>query len=165
MLCSLPPANEVWGKVIILHLFVILFMGVCAWSWGVPGARGCAWSWGCAWSGGCLLPGRVPAPRGVCSWGGGACSEGCLVETPQPATAAGGTHPTGMHSCLLFGSFHNDNSYIQPYLDRTKTFILSSFLMSLDSIIFVHKCPVQCDLVRLPEVFSCMRDWLQKSAK
>ena len=28
---------------------------------------------------------------------------GCLVETPPPprtATAAGGTHPTGMHSCL-----------------------------------------------------------------
>ena len=30
MLChctSLPPANEVWGKVIFLHLFVILFTG------------------------------------------------------------------------------------------------------------------------------------------
>ena len=36
----LPPANEVWGKVIFLHLSVILFTGgVCsreegAWSWG-----------------------------------------------------------------------------------------------------------------------------------
>ena len=28
----LPPANEVWGKVIFLHLSVILFTG-----WGVPG--------------------------------------------------------------------------------------------------------------------------------
>ena len=56
----LPPANEVWGKVIFLHLSVILFTG-----------------------GGCLLPG------------------GCLVETPPgTATAAGGTHPAGMHSCL-----------------------------------------------------------------
>ena len=27
----LPPANEVWGKVIFLHLFVILFTGGCAW--------------------------------------------------------------------------------------------------------------------------------------
>ena len=28
-------------------------------------------------------------------------SGGCLVEkTPRTATAAGGTHPTGMHSCL-----------------------------------------------------------------
>ena len=25
---------------------------------------------------------------------------GCLVETPETATAAGGTHATGMHSCL-----------------------------------------------------------------
>ena len=24
----------------------------------------------------------------------------CLVETPQTATAAGDTHPTGMHFCL-----------------------------------------------------------------
>ena len=29
---SLPPANEVWGKVIFLHLSVILFTGV-----GLPG--------------------------------------------------------------------------------------------------------------------------------
>ena len=36
--------------------------------------------------GGCL----VETPL-VCSWGG-------LVETP-PATAAGSTHPTGLHSC------------------------------------------------------------------
>ena len=27
----LPPANEVWGKVIFLHLFVILFTGGHAW--------------------------------------------------------------------------------------------------------------------------------------
>ena len=64
----LPPANKVWGKVIFLHQFVILFTG------------------------GCLLPG------GACSrWG--ACFRGCLVEIPRMATAAGGMHPTGMHSC------------------------------------------------------------------
>ena len=34
-------------------------------------------------------PGGVPAPRG------------CLVETPPTATAAGGTHPTAMHSCQM----------------------------------------------------------------
>ena len=52
--------------------------------WGVPGPGGRgAWSKG-AWSGGwCLVPG------------------GCLVETPPTATAAGGTHPTGMHSYLV----------------------------------------------------------------
>ena len=50
----LPPANEVWGKVICLHLSVILSTG------GVWSPGGAAWSWG-VWS-----PG------------------GCLVETPPP---------------------------------------------------------------------------------
>ena len=41
--------------------------------------------------------GGESAPRGVCLVPGG-----CLVETPPGmATAAGGTHPTGMHSCLI----------------------------------------------------------------
>ena len=30
---------------------------------------------------------------------GGVPDPGCLVETPQMTTAAGSTHPTGMHSC------------------------------------------------------------------
>ena len=57
-------------------------------SWGVP-ARG-----GLVPGGGCLLwgvpgPGRMPAPG---EW---------LEETPRTATAAGGTHPIGMHSCSV----------------------------------------------------------------
>ena len=64
-----------------------------AWSWGVPGPGGPGpmggWSWG------------VPGP------GGGSAPGGCLVETPQMATAAGGTHPTGMHSCLNYYSTEN----------------------------------------------------------
>ena len=68
------------------------------WSWGglVPGGLvqgGCApggwgvWYWGVSGSGGCLVLG------GACSWGvpGGG--------PPRTATAAGGTYPTGMHSC------------------------------------------------------------------
>ena len=45
--------------------------------------------------------GEVPAPRGGSGPGGvpAPWSEGCLVETPRTATAAGRTHPTGMHSC------------------------------------------------------------------
>ena len=42
----------------------------------------------------------MPAPG---SWGcllRGVWSGGCLVETPPTATTAGGTHPTGMHSCF-----------------------------------------------------------------
>ena len=68
--------------------------------------------------GGCLLLGGVcslgvSAPGGVCSLGG-VCSQGCVCscgvsalrgaggDTPPPTdTAAGGTHPTGMHSCLI----------------------------------------------------------------
>ena len=69
-----------------------MFTGVClstgggAWSRGLPGpgggVPGLGDTWlGGVWSGGCLLQG------------------GCLMETPQTATAAGGTHPTAMHSC------------------------------------------------------------------
>ena len=35
----------------------------------------------------------MPAPGGV-------CSEGC-GDPPMTATAAGGTNPTGMHSCCI----------------------------------------------------------------
>ena len=62
--------------------------------------------------GGCLVPG-VSGPRGclvpvgVWSQGvpglGGLVSQHVLRQTPSPlgetATAADGTHPTGMHSC------------------------------------------------------------------
>ena len=65
----------------------------------------------------------------------------------------------------LFDSFHNDISCIQLYFNWTRTLILSSFLMSLDSIIFVCKCLVQCDLLRVTEAFSCKRAWQQKSAE
>ena len=54
-------------------------------------------------------------PGGVLVWGG-ACSRGvgvpgtgelsapggCLVDTLRTATAADGTHSTGMHSCFAF---------------------------------------------------------------
>ena len=71
----LPPENEAWGKVIFLQVSVILLTG------------------GCACSGGCMVPGGAWS-RGECMVSGG------LVETPPSPTAAGGTHPTGMHSCF-----------------------------------------------------------------
>ena len=42
----------------------------------------------------------MPCPRGVCS--GGLVSQHGLRQTTlgETATAADGTHPTGMHSCL-----------------------------------------------------------------
>ena len=122
---SLPPANEVWGKVIFSQVCVrILFTGgegACS-GGGVSGLGRCllpggGWliqgvpALGGAYSGGGGVPaamGGVPVPGGACSrgcllGGGAACygrGEGlllgrCLVET----CPAGGTHPTGMHSC------------------------------------------------------------------
>ena len=85
--------------------------------------RGGACPGGCLVPGGCLLQGRVVPVGSVCSWVG-ACSRGsapggCLVENPsRTATATGGTHPTGMHSCFEEQSSHvclrliiNDGSY------------------------------------------------------
>ena len=85
-------------------LSVILFTG------GVPGPRGGAWSRGevpglgrcLAMGGGCLVPG------------------GCLVggcgDPPLTATAAGGTHPTGMHSNfnVVFYFSHVSKQFTQP---------------------------------------------------
>ena len=41
-------------------------------------------------------------PRIPCNRGGMRCAPGggCLVDPPRTATAVGGTHPTGMHSCV-----------------------------------------------------------------
>ena len=80
-----------------------------AWSQGVPGVG--AWSWVVPGPGGCLVPcgiwsrpttkggslgrsGPGPHPRGEV--------EGELASPPPMATAAGGTHPTGMHSCFVY---------------------------------------------------------------
>ena len=51
---------------------------------------------GGAWSRGVSAPGGAWSLGGVCSWGG--LPSG---DPPRTATAAGGTHPTGMHSCLV----------------------------------------------------------------
>ena len=77
-----------------------MFTGMCLSTGAVGGA----------WSRGVHGPGGVGAwYRGVCMVPGGAWSRGegvhgpggCMVETPPTATAEGGTHPTGMHSCFL----------------------------------------------------------------
>ena len=113
----LPPTNEVCGKVIFSQACVMNSV-----------QRGDAWSQGGAWSCGVPGPGGMPGPRGclvpgeglvpggcLIQGGEGAWSGGCLVwgrmpgqggrkggEPPGMATAAGGTHPTGMHSCFEF---------------------------------------------------------------
>ena len=60
----LPPANEVWDKVICLHLSVChsVHRGGPG-PGGLPGPWGGAWSRG-VWSGGCLV--ETPLPDGYC---------------------------------------------------------------------------------------------------
>ena len=79
-------ANEVWGKVMFLHLCVILFTG------------------------------GLHSRRGVCIQGGGSasgmrvCIQGRLGTPPLDTTGhgqrAGGTPPTGIHSCLTADHFY-----------------------------------------------------------
>ena len=69
---------------------------------------------GLVWEASRPTPGGPAPRRGACSWGG-ACSRGAApggllhggllqggVQTPVTTTAAGGTNPTGMHSCYNF---------------------------------------------------------------
>ena len=102
----LPPANEVWGKVMFLHLSVILFGGRGVSQHAVD--RGVCIT-ACNGQGLC-----IPA----CTGAGGVCPGDVWWtpprQTPLPqrrplkrnppstetATEAGGTHPTGLHSCL-----------------------------------------------------------------
>ena len=70
----------------------------------MPAPGVCGGGGACSW--GCLLPGggacsRGPAPRGV---PGG--------DPPWMATAAGGMHPTGMHSCLSIIFVPNEYAYM-----------------------------------------------------
>ena len=92
ILLLLPPATKLGQGYI--------FTGVCD-----SVHMGGAWSGGCmvlgdAWSGGCLVQG-VHGPRGV---------PGGDPPAPEMATAAGGTHPTGMHSCLYFTSIRSSST-------------------------------------------------------
>ena len=71
----LPPANEVWGEVMFLHLCVSLFTG----GW-LPSMHHRSHD-------------QVPGGGGLSPWGGSA-SRG------RPPRKAGGMHPIGILSCL-----------------------------------------------------------------
>ena len=77
----LPPANEVWGKVMFLHLCVILFTGGSA-------------------SRGGLHPGGSASRAGLHRKGRGLGRSLPKSDTTGRGQQAGGTHPTGMHSCV-----------------------------------------------------------------
>ena len=85
----LPPANEVWGKVIFLHLFVILFTG------GVPDTPQTRYT--------PLGPDTPPRdqvhPQEQTPPGPGTPSG--AAHAGRYGQHAGGMHPTGMQSCTL----------------------------------------------------------------
>ena len=81
----LPPANEVWGKVMFLHLSAILFTverGIP--HLGTPPQAD---------------PPRQTPPRHILP-PSRQTPQG-RIPPPETATEAGGTHPTGVHSCIL----------------------------------------------------------------
>ena len=85
---SLLPSATKFVKVMFLHVSVILSTGEGVWSRKGSGPGG-------VWSRGGLL-------QGVCSGGGGVGIPACTEADPpgEMATAAYGSHPTGMHSCF-----------------------------------------------------------------
>ena len=93
----LPPANEVWGKDMFLHVSVILFTGR-----GVSGTPPGRYT-----PLGRYTPRQVhPPPAGAPPSGrypplqvdpAGTPPQQCMLGYGQQA---GGTHPTGMHSCF-----------------------------------------------------------------
>ena len=111
-----------------------VFTGVCLSTGGgllqagVPGPGGClvpgegSASGGMPGPGGGVCSSGVPgpggsAPRGVPGPGWGVVSQHALRQTPpgETATAADGTHPTGMHSCS--GILFDMNFFCREKLD------------------------------------------------
>ena len=109
----LPAANEVWVKVMFLHLCVILFTGLGVWlpnmhhrshdQLGLHLERGLP-TGGSAYRG-CLLPGPLHLEEALHP-GGSASRRGvCILKSLHPqrlgrTRKVGGIHPTGMLSCI-----------------------------------------------------------------
>ena len=95
----LPPANEVWGKIIFLHLSVILFMGGEGSTWAGTPPQGRYIPLGrYTPSPSRYTPGRY-TPLGRYTPPGQVHPPlQCMLGYGQQA---GGTHPTGMHSCFV----------------------------------------------------------------
>ena len=117
MVCGITIKRFVHSDIILYFMFTCisgmlivhssLLCRVCrrgAWQWGMHGS-GAVHGWGVhGWQGACMAGGMR---------GKGACVAG------ETATAADGTHPTGMHSCTYTGWEH------------TKCFPSNDFLISI----------------------------------
>ena len=95
-----------------------MFKGVCL------STGGCLLLGG-AWSGGCLLRGCLVWgawssggwARGVWFRGVPAPDGGAWWRPPRMATAADGTHPAGMHSCLSLNSANSRKTFRENSID------------------------------------------------
>ena len=105
-----------------------------------------------AWSGGVCMVRGMHGPGG-CNWSGGGGV--CLVRgpgwdsTPKTATAAGGTHPTGMHSCFFIvicceNSYHISYNYNYMF-QNTANSLWAADSASRIYLMFghVHKLPLE----------------------
>ena len=87
---KLPPANEIWGKVIFSQASVILFPGGGEW---LPSMHHRSHDQGV------LHPGEVCIQEGLHPDGGRGVEQ-ILSDTMVYGQQAGGTLPTGLHSCF-----------------------------------------------------------------
>ena len=78
-----------------------------------------------------------------------------IIETPSPCGQTDTCKNITLPQTSSVSS-NNDNSYIQTYMNI--------FAVFPESIIFVCKCLLQCDLLGVTKTFSFKRAWLQKSA-
>ena len=154
MLSYLPPANEVWGKVIFLHLFVILFTGGwypsmhCTWYPSMPCSRGCVLSQHALQVvSQHVLQQGVPAPRGG-EWSGGVCSQGVCLG----GLLCGGdglllmeTSPDG-YCCGRYASYWNAFLFVFnlfPLLPPPVPSLLPGFMYSTPAIGINTRKPVK----------------------
>ena len=111
----LPSANEVWGKVICLHLFVIRSQGSA-----IPA---------CLAAGGCLVggsaPGGMPGLEGCLvrgdAWSGGVPGQGGLLWGGVP----GGDPPNG-YCCGRYTSYWNAFLLLVQFCVRSTTHLENS---------------------------------------
>ena len=130
---------------------------------------------GYPWEDGWVCPRRGRGIWGVCPegwvWPWGGYHRGGIHHYQSQVLTPSGSHQNPWLASMWYTSywnaflFDNDNSCIQPYMSITKILIFSSFAMFLESIISVCKCLVECEVLRIPETFSCQRAWQQKSVE
>ena len=133
----LPPANEVWGKVIFLHLSVILFTVGCL----VPGGGGVPGPGGSA-PGGCLVPGGGLLLGGAWSWVG--LLRGC-VPSPGGVVPGGDTPPRLLLravrillECILVKGKESLTNLHKPHKITHKSTTYSCHTIVLDSNLWMR---------------------------